>query len=212
MEQHISLFIGTFTTLLAVVNPLEALPIFLSLSQDQSTRDRRKLAFRSCWYALLLIIAFLLFGTFVLEIFGVNLAMVRTVGGIILMRIGFGLFMNGSEGNSTSSSSSGGGNTDPAFVPMAMPIMFGPGVLATVLGMTSLKSSSEEWFSILMICLAAIACMSIIFLILAYADKIVKRIGKKGIDAATRIVGFFVATMGMGLIFHGLSEFVKKLI
>jgi len=210
MEKHIALFIGTFTTLLAVVNPLEALPIFLSLSQDQSAQDRRKLAFRSCSYALVLMIAFLLFGTFVLEIFGVNLAMVRTVGGIILMRIGFGLFMNGSEGDSTSNVSSGGGNSDPAFVPMAMPIMFGPGVLATVLGMTSLKSSSEEWFSILMISLAAIACMSVIYLTLAYADKIFKRIGKKGIDAATRIVGFFVATMGMGLIFHGLSEFIKS--
>jgi multiple antibiotic resistance protein len=210
MGHHVALFIGTFTTLLAVVNPLEALPIFLSHSQELSGQDRRKLAFRSCWYALLLMIGFLLFGTFVLEIFGVNLAMVRTVGGIILMRIGFGLFMNGTEGDATPKSTSGGGNTDPAFVPLAMPIMFGPGVLATVLGMTSLKSSSEEWFSILMISLAAIACMSVIYLTLAYADRIVKRIGKKGIDAATRIVGFFVATMGMGLIFHGLSEFIKS--
>jgi MarC family membrane protein len=211
MGHHVALFIGTFTTLLAVVNPLEALPIFLSHSQDQSEQDRRKLAFRACSYALMLMIGFLLFGTFILEIFGVNLAMVRAVGGIILMKIGFGLFMNGSEGDSTTSSTSGGGNSDPAFVPMAMPIMFGPGVLATVLGMTSLKSSSEEWFSILMISLAAIACMSVIYLTLAYADKIVKRIGKKGIDAATRIVGFFVATMGMGLIFHGLSEFIKSI-
>jgi multiple antibiotic resistance protein len=211
MEQHISLFIGTFTTLLAVVNPLEALPIFLSLTKDQGEQDRRKLAFRACSYALILMIAFLLFGTLVLKIFGVDLSMVRAVGGIILMRIGFGLFMNGSEGDTTSTLNSRGGNTDPAFVPMAMPIMFGPGVLATVLGMTSLKSSSEEWFSILMISLAAIACMSVIYFTLAYADKIVKRIGRKGIDAATRIVGFFVATMGMGLIFHGLSEFIKSI-
>lgn len=211
MEYHLTIFIGTFTTLLAVVNPLEALPIFLSLSQDKTAQDRRKLAFRSCSYALMLMIAFLLFGTFVLKIFGVDLAMVRVVGGIILMKIGFDLFLSGSGGESTSTVSSGGGNTDPAFVPLAMPIMFGPGVLATVLGMTSFKSSSEEWFSILMISLAAIACMAVIYLTLAYADKIVKRIGKKGIDAATRIVGFFVATMGMGLIFHGLSEFIKSI-
>ena len=106
---------------------------------------------------------------------------------------------------------SGGGNSDPAFVPLAMPIMFGPGVLATVLGMTSFKSSTEELFSIFMITLAAIACMLVIYLTLAYADKIVKRIGKKGIDAATRIIGFFVASMGMGLIFHGLSEFIRSI-
>ncbi|HEY6436584.1 MAG TPA: MarC family protein, partial [Ignavibacteriaceae bacterium] len=174
MEQHLTIFIGTFTTLLAVVNPLEALPIFLSLSQDKSTLERRKLAFRSCSYALILMIAFLLFGTFVLKIFGVDLSMVRTVGGIILMKIGFGLFLSGSEGDSTSSVNSGGGNSDPSFVPLAMPIMFGPGVLATVLGMTSFKSNTEEWFSIFMITLAAIACMSVIYLTLAYADRIVK--------------------------------------
>ncbi len=210
MEQHLTIFIGTFTTLLAVVNPLEALPIFLSLSKDRNKQERRKLAFRSCVYALVLIIAFLLFGTFILRIFGVDLSMVRTVGGIILMRIGFDLFMSGSKGGVANSSSSNQNDSDPAFVPLAMPIMFGPGVLATVLGMTSFKSNVDEINSILLIAIAAIACMSVIYLTLAYADKIVKRIGDKGIDAATRIIGFFVSCMGMGLIFHGLSEFVKS--
>lgn len=51
--------------------------------------------------------------------------------------------------------------------------------------------------------------MSVIFLFLAYAWKIVRKIGSKGIDATTRIVGFFVAIMGMGLIFHGLIEFLQ---
>jgi multiple antibiotic resistance protein len=209
MEQHLTVFIGTFTTLLAVVNPLEALPVFLSLSQDQDVKSRRKLAFRACLYALMLIIGFILFGNFILNIFGVNLSMVRTVGGIILMKIGFDLFLSSLDNNKTYKSS-GQGDSDPAFVPMAMPIMFGPGVLATVLGMTSLKSSTEEIFSMLMIAAAAILCMAVIYLTLAYADTIVKRIGKKGIDAATRITGFFVATMGMGLIFHGVSEFLKS--
>ena len=209
MEHHLTIFIGTFTTLLAVVNPLEALPVFLNLSVSLDKPSRRKLAMRACIYTLFLIIAFLLFGTFILEIFGVNLSMVRTVGGIVLMKIGFDLFMPAQKGGITEVSSSGTGDSDPAFVPMAMPIMFGPGVLATVLGMTSLKSSTEELFSILMIALAAIVCMAVMYLTLTSADGIVKRIGKKGIDAATRITGFFVATMGIGLIFHGLSEFFK---
>jgi multiple antibiotic resistance protein len=211
MEHHLTLFIGTFTTLLAVVNPLEALPVFLNITKDGDKIFRKKLAFRSCGYTLILMISFLLFGAFILEIFGVDLSMVRTMGGIILIKIGFDLFMPGQKGGITDTSSSATGDSDPAFVPMAMPIMFGPGVLATVLGMTSFKSSSEEIISILMITIAAITCMSLMYLILTSADKIVKRIGKKGIDAATRITGFFVATMGMGLIFHGLSEFVKNL-
>ena len=211
MENHLALLIGTFTTLLAVVNPLEALPIFLSLSQDRDIQERRKLAFRSCMYALILMIAFLLFGTFILKVFGINLAMVRTVGGIILMKIGFNLFMNGASSDSTMTSSSADKKSDPSFVPLAMPIMFGPGVLATVIGMTSLKSNVDELFSILMITIAAVACMFVVYLTLAYADKILKRIGNKGIDAATRIIGFFVASMGMGLIFQGIAEFIKSI-
>ena len=210
MEHHLTLFIGTFTTLLAVVNPLEALPVFLNLTADVDNLARRKIAFRACIYTLVLMVAFLLFGTFILEIFGVNLSMVRTVGGIILIKIGFDLFMPGQKGGIADTNTAATGDSDPAFVPMAMPIMFGPGVLATVLGMTSLKSNADAFTSLLMIAIAAIACMLIMYIILTSADKIVKRIGKKGIDAATRITGFFVATMGMGLIFHGVSEFLKS--
>jgi len=209
MEQLLTLFVGTFTTLLAVVNPLEALPVFLSLSQGKDVKDLRKLAFRSCLYALILIVSFLVFGTFILKIFGVNLSMVRIVGGIILMKIGFDLFMPGKPGEGITNPTAGGGSADPAFVPLAMPIMFGPGVLATVLGMASIKSAGNELFTIFVIAGAAIACMLVIFLTLAYAQKIIRRIGEKGVDAATRIVGFFVASMGMGLIFHGLVEFLQ---
>jgi multiple antibiotic resistance protein len=124
------------------------------------------------------------------------------------MKIGFDLFMPGEKGGFMNNSSANGGKSDPAFVPLALPIMFGPGVLATVLGMTSMKSPTNELVSIMVIACAALACMVVIFLVLAYAQKIVSRIGEKGIDAATRLVGFFVATMGMGLIFHGLVEFL----
>jgi multiple antibiotic resistance protein len=206
---HLSILIGTFTTLVAVVNPFEALPIFLTLSMNMDKPARRKLAFRSCFYALLLIIAFIILGNLILKVFGVDLSMVRTVGGIILVKIGFDLFMPGKNGGIMDVSPANG-NSNPAFIPLAMPIMFGPGVLATVLGMTSLKSPGQETLSIMMISIASVACMTLIFLMLAYADGLVKRLGKNGIDAATRIVGFFVAAMGIGLIFQGVGEFLKS--
>jgi multiple antibiotic resistance protein len=58
-------------------------------------------------------------------------------------------------------------------------------------------------------CVAIVATMYVTYLLLAYAEGVVERIGPKGIDAATRIVGFFVSTMGMGLIFHGVVEAVQ---
>ena len=100
-----------------------------------------------------------------------------------------------------------GKDRDIAFVPLAMPLMFGPGVLATVLGMCSLvRHPISDFASLLAISLAILAAMLVTYLTLAYARELMGRIGPKGIDAATRIVGFFVAAMGMGLVFHGVVE------
>ena len=93
MNQAATLFVSTFSTLLAIINPLESLPVFLRLLEGKDERTHRLVARRACTYATLLMFFFLIFGTLLLEIFEVPLSMVRIVGGIILMRIGFSLFM-----------------------------------------------------------------------------------------------------------------------
>ena len=212
MSQELTLFVGMFTTLLAIINPLEALPVFLKLLQGKDEEEHRRVARQSCLYALLLAFFFLIFGKLILWIFGVPLSMVRIVGGIILMRIGFELFSPSSSGASMASVTDAPAhqNEDVAFVPLAMPIMFGPGAIATILGMTSTaRHSGFELASFVAICAAIGVTMYVTYLLLAYAKRVVGRIGPKGIDAATRIVGFFVSTMGMGLIFHGVVEAIQ---
>ena len=201
-----------FTTLLAIINPLEAIPVFLGLLEGKDNVEQNKVARLSCLYALLLALFFLLFGTLLLRLFGVPLSMVRVVGGIILTRIGFELFAPSPQGRLIPSSGSGSGakEEDVAFIPLAMPIMFGPGAIATILGMAStVKQSAMEFESFVAISLAIVATMAVTYLSLVYSKVILKKVGAKGIDAATRIVGFFVSAMGMGLVFHGVVEFLQ---
>lgn len=203
MENPLTLFIGTFTTLLAVVNPLESLPIFLELLAGQDDSAHKRVARQSCIYATLLTFFFLVFGTLILKIFSVPLSMIRIVGGIILIRIGFSLFLPSPSQSNLESHQ--GGNI--AFVPLAMPLMFGPGVLATILGWSSLvRHPISDFVSLICISMAIVAAMFVTYLILAYAKQLFGRIGPNGIDAATRIVGFFVSAIGMGLVFHGVIE------
>jgi multiple antibiotic resistance protein len=213
MRPSITLFIGMFTTLLAIINPLEAIPVFLGLMQGKESAEQNRVARKSCFYALLLAFFFLLFGTLLLRLFGVPLSMIRVVGGIILTRIGFQMFNPSPQGKGNPGSGNGSGTTDEdvSFIPLAMPIMFGPGAIATIIGMAStVKQSSEEWESFIAITLAIIATMAVTWLSLVYSKGILERVGPKGIDAATRIVGFFVSAMGMGLIFHGMIEFLQS--
>lgn len=213
MNSSITLFISMFTTLVAIINPLEAIPVFLGLMQGKSSEEQNRVARKSCFYALLLAFFFLLFGTLMLRLFGVPLSMVRVVGGIILTRIGFQMFSPSPQGKGTpgSGDETGANGEDVAFIPLAMPIMFGPGAIATIIGMVStVKQSGEELESFAAICLAIVATMAVTYLSLAYSKVILKKVGPKGIDAATRIVGFFVSAMGTGLIFHGVVEFLQS--
>jgi multiple antibiotic resistance protein len=209
MGNELSLFVGTFTTLLAIINPLEVLPVFLQLLAGKDDATHRAVAMKACLYALLLCFFFLMFGTLLLRVFGVPLAMVRIVGGIILMRIGFSLFM---PQNSANSALSGSGSDDAniAFVPLAMPLMFGPGAIATIIGMTStIKRSPTEMLSLVAVAAAIVATMVATYACLANAKRLSKWIGPMGIDAATRIVGFFVSAIGVGLMFDGIIEVLE---
>src|SRR6476620_307728 len=98
-------------------------------------------------------------------------------------------------------------NANIAFMPLAMPLMCGPRAIATILGMTSkIKQSSTELGSFAAIVAAIASTMLVTYLCLVYAGKLSEKLGATGIDAITRIVGFFVSAMGVALIFDGVME------
>jgi multiple antibiotic resistance protein len=211
MRALLTLFISTFSTLLAIINPLEALPIYLGLVKGQSAGEQRDVARRACLYATVLLFFFLVFGALLLRFFGVSLSMVRFVGGIVLLRIGFQLFSGPSGSGSMLPAGKDAQQGNIAFMPLAMPMMFGPGAIATTLGMTSLaRRSGHEIASYGAIAVAMLATMLVTYFCLIFAKRINKRLGPMGIDAVTRIVGFFVAAMGGGLAFHGVMEALQE--
>jgi multiple antibiotic resistance protein len=210
MGRELSLFIGTFTTLLAIINPFEVLPVYLKLLEGKDAKTHRQVAWKACVYALFLSLFFLIFGTLILRLFGVPLAMVRIVGGIILVKIGFELFSPSSSGEIVASGGAAQG-ANIAFVPLAMPLMCGPGAIATILGMTStIRQSSTELASFVAVVAAIVATMLVTYLCLTYAGKLSDKLGAMGIDAITRIVGFFVSAMGVALIFDGVIEALES--
>ncbi len=137
--------------------------------------------------------------------------MVGIIGGIILIKLGFKLFAPSHSGGMIPSPSKESADTpvDIAFVPLAMPIMVGPGAIATVLGMSSLVEHPGGG-SLTSVVLAIVTTMFVTYLSLVYAKKIHGWIGPKGVDAATMIIGFFVASMGMRLLFHGVVKALQQ--
>jgi multiple antibiotic resistance protein len=211
MNPVATLFISTFTTLLAIINPLESLPVFLRLMEGKDRRAHRLVARRACTYATLLLFFFLIFGTLLLEIFEVPLSMVRIVGGIILMRIGFSLFIPSAGVTSAIASAGAGGDGDVAFVPLAMPLMFGPGAIATVLGMASLV---RHPFTEVASLIAIVAPSWRRWVPPICSSPMPTRSSAASARAASTqrpaSSVFFVSAMGMGLIFHGVAEAIRN--
>jgi multiple antibiotic resistance protein len=215
MRASIVHFVSLYATLLAIINPMEAIPVFLNLLKGKDQAVQRRVARKSCLYATYLMFFFLVFGTLLLKAFGVSVSMIKVVGGIVLMRIGFQLFAPSSRsGLIPTGGSKQADGMDVAFSPLAMPIMFGPGGIATLISMAATLHVSLSWHgpgleTVAATCLAIIATMFTVYLSLASSRKILDKIGPSGLDAATRITGFFVAAMGMGLILNGLVEFLQ---
>ena len=207
MGRELSLFVGTFATLLAIINPLEVLPVYLKMLEGKDADFHRLVAWRACFYSVLLCLFFLIFGTLIMRLFGVPLSMVRIVGGIILMKIGFELFSPSSASGGVIPNLGVDRNASIAFVPLALPLMCGPGAIATIIGMAAtIKRSPTEIASFVAIVAAIFATMAATYLCLTYAGKLSEKLGAMGIDAITRIVGFFVSAMGVALIFDGVIE------
>ncbi|MCW2282614.1 multiple antibiotic resistance protein [Rhodoblastus acidophilus] len=211
VKAEITLFISTFVTLLAIINPLEVLPVYLKLVSGETESRKRAVAWKACFYALVLCFFFLIFGNLILRLFDVPLSMVRIVGGIILMKIGFDLFSPPAAPSGAQAQEGASAESNVAFVPLALPLMCGPGAIATILGMTAtVKHAGFELYAFAAVSAAIVLTMFVTFIALAYASKLTAKIGPMGIDATTRIVGFFVSAMGVGLIFNGVIEALEQ--
>src|SRR5262249_58426303 len=112
-------------------------------------------------------------------------------------RIGFGLFSGSATAGSIAAPKQGGQTGDIAFVPLAMPLMCGPGAIATALSMVSLVKHSElELGAFLIIAVAVVAVMAVTYLCLAFSDKLIRGIRPMGIDAGPRTLGLFFFALG----------------
>ena len=94
MSPYVTVFVGMFCTLLAIINPLEAIPVFLDLMRGKNDAEHRQVARKACLYTLLLMFFFLIFGNLLLRIFEVPLSMVRVVG-FFVSAMGVGLIAHG---------------------------------------------------------------------------------------------------------------------
>ncbi|MGM0547307.1 MAG: MarC family NAAT transporter [Bacteroidota bacterium] len=201
-----TLFIAAFTSIISVANPLAAMPVFLSLTERNNDRERINIAKKSSFYMFLVLIIFLLAGTYIMSFFGISLSGIRIAGGLIILRAAYAMLNpDVSEKKiSDEAQEAAKDKQDISFSPMAMPMLSGPGSIAVVIG---LASQAEGIMDLLIMSVAIVLVALISYGVLRLAPFSAKYIGPTGMNAITRMMGFIAMAIGVQFILNGVSKF-----
>lgn len=204
----LTLIVTILAGLFSVVNPLGAIPMFLSLTTDYSAEERNRTSLLTSVYFILLLMCFFWTGTYILNFFGVSIAALRAAGGLVILLSGFALLSGNTSkrriGDKVRQEAME--KEDISFTPMAMPMLSGPGSISLLIGyFSSYPNINDKLIIASVIVLMGI----IIFGILRFSPLLFKLLGQGGLRAVARIMGFIVLAIGIEYIVSGVLQLIK---
>ena len=205
-----------FVTLFPVVNPVGGGPIFLALTRRYPQSAQRMLARKIAAYGFMLLSASFLFGSIVLDFFGITLAVVQICGGVVLAVTGWSLLTQKEQDSpSDQSSESLEDALDHAFFPLTLPITVGPGCISIAITLGAhLRHEAGPGFEhgYPRHFIAALAGMFIVCVLVmicyTYADRLTRLLGRSGTGILIRLSAFILLAIGVQIMSNGIrSEF-----
>lgn len=197
---------ASFTSLFSVVNPITAMPVYLSLMEGHTDEEKVHTARKASTYMFFVLLTFLLIGTYILSFFGISLPGIRIAGGLVIVRAGFSMLNPDKGGKKLTKEDTKAAmeKEDVSFSPLAMPLLSGPGSIAVVIGFGSQTQGIMDYVvngvAVLLVALTA-------YLILRVAPFLVKFIGKSGMTVITRMMGFIALAIGVQFVINGIAKF-----
>lgn len=185
------------------------MPVFLTLTQEDTPAHRNLMAMRSSMYMVLILAVFFFAGQYVLNFFGLRIHDLRIAGGIMLLKAGFDLLTTKSEPGKKISKDvveEGRQKDDISFTPLAMPMLSGPGAIAVSIGMFT-KSLSYLDMTITLAAIILVAIAS--YFILISSHRLTHFMGKAGLAALSKIMGFITLAIGANFITSALIALFK---
>ncbi len=196
-------------TLFSMMNPIGNLGVFAGMTNDRKPSEARMIALTCAVAVTITLLIVTWFGTFALKFFGISVDSLRAAGGIIVLLIGLQMLFNKSEHqHSKVELEDAKPRASIAVVPMAIPIVAGPGTMAAVL------VAAQQHHTVLnrIEMSIAIAVLSVLCgLLFCFAAPISKALGKSGMGVVTRVMGMVLAAIAMGMLADGLKGMLPGL-
>src|SRR5215475_5575062 len=187
-----------FSSLFSVINPIEAAPIFVSLTAG-APKDRQRMAIRASTAAALILAVFALTGGAIFSAFGITLPAFQIAGGILFTSMGLRTLAEDERPERTSSAAT----ADPSIVPLGMPLIAGPGAISTVM---VLVGQARDGGHRMALAIAIAANILLTLVILLAAPSLVARIGETGQRIVSKIMGLITTVIGVQFVLNGVES------
>ena len=198
--QALSVFFGLF----AVMNPIANTPVFIALTARDSPDVTRRVALKALSLTFAIVVLFCVLGRVIFELFGITLPAFRITGGFLVVLIGFHM-LQGDSSSVQSPKDGEGSDADSALSvavsPLAVPILAGPGTIATAMSFVATGGLVEVGVT----AAAFFVLCAITFFCFVRGERMVKFLGPNGMSMITRMMGLILAVIGVQMAIDGIK-------
>ena len=185
-----------FVTLLVILDPPGAAPLFLSLVGGRDRREQVRMAWLAAATSLLIITIFAIFGQFIVDYFEISISALQGAGGLLLLLISLDL-LKGIENDPTKS-----GEKNVALVPLGTPLLAGPGAIVTIMLFASRVEGTDTGIGLAG---AVIGAHIVIGLTLMFATRIISVIKETGVALLAKVAGLLTAAIAFEMVMTGIK-------
>lgn len=202
---ELAIYFQFFFGLVAAVNPIGIMPVFVSLSGHMTPEEKKKTATTANFAVAVILVVSLLCGQVLLNMFSISLDSFRVAGGMLLMSIAFSMMSGklGADKQNKQEQTEYISREQIGVVPLAMPLMAGPGAISSTIVYGARYPTMIDIFGIIITIVIFCFCSWLLF---RSAPLIVRFLGQTGINVITRIMGLILASLGVEFMANGLRS------
>ncbi len=196
-----TLLVSVFVTLFVIMDPIGTIPIFLSLTAGRSAATAKRAAWQAVAVALGVIVAFALFGQWILSYLGIQIAALQCAGGLLLLLVALELL----TGNDDTPEERAEGNI--ALVPLGTPLLAGPGaIVATMVFVRQINGFGD----FLAVAVGILAVHVVLWLVMRFSLPILRLIRESGVLLVTKIAGLLLSAIAVQMVADAVRAFITQ--
>ncbi|MHB1675938.1 MAG: MarC family protein [Sulfuriferula sp.] len=207
LTEQIKFMVGIF----AILNPLGAIPIFLSMAADRRPQEMHRTAAKAAVAVASILILSVWAGDGLLSFFGIGIPAFRIAGGLLVLLIAIAMFhaKTSPARHTDAEELEAESKTDIAVVPLAIPLLAGPGAISLVIVDAH---QAAGWLDKVLLSVVIMTIGCVVWLVLRLAGPIGDRLGTAGLNIATRVMGLLLAAMAVQFMVDGLVVLLPGLV